>query len=63
MDDAVLVRGLEGFGNLPRDGHGLRYGNRWSGSIGGAYTMLTDFPSGPQRNPNDPGAEDRSTGT
>jgi hypothetical protein len=37
-----------------------RYSNRWSASIGGAYTMLTDFPNGPQRNPNSPGAEDRT---
>jgi hypothetical protein len=35
-----------------------RYGNRWSASIGGAHTWLTDFPNGPQRNPNNPGAED-----
>jgi hypothetical protein len=38
-----------------------RYANRWSASIGGAYTMLYNFPSAPQRNPNNPGAEDRST--
>ncbi|MGE0815408.1 MAG: carboxypeptidase regulatory-like domain-containing protein [Vicinamibacterales bacterium] len=37
-----------------------RYGNRWSGQIGGAFTWLTDFPNGPQRNPNSPGAEDRT---
>ena len=37
-----------------------RYSNRWSASIGGAFTWLTDFPNGPQRNPNNPGAEDRT---
>jgi hypothetical protein len=37
-----------------------RYSNRWSASLGGAYTMMTTFPSAPQRNPNNPGAEDRS---
>jgi hypothetical protein len=38
-----------------------RYANRWSASIGGAYTMLHNFPSAPQRNPNNPGPEDRTT--
>ncbi|HYE85159.1 MAG TPA: hypothetical protein VEA16_02300, partial [Vicinamibacterales bacterium] len=37
-----------------------RYGNKWSGSLGFGYTMLTDFPNGPQRNPNNPGAQDRT---
>jgi hypothetical protein len=37
-----------------------RYSNRWSASLGGAYTMMRNFPSAPQRNPNNPGAEDRS---
>ena len=39
-----------------------RYSNRWSASIGGAYTMLTDFGqnNAPQRNPNTPGAQDRT---
>ncbi|MDP1569384.1 MAG: hypothetical protein Q8L86_05215, partial [Vicinamibacterales bacterium] len=37
-----------------------RYSNRWSASIGGAHTWLTDFPNGPQRTPNNPGAEDRT---
>jgi hypothetical protein len=37
-----------------------RYGNRWSGSLGFGYTMLTDFPNGPQRNPNVPGVDDRT---
>jgi hypothetical protein len=37
-----------------------RYSNRWSASIGGAHTWLTDFPNGPQRNPNNPGVEDRT---
>ncbi|MDP1570917.1 MAG: hypothetical protein Q8L86_13050, partial [Vicinamibacterales bacterium] len=35
-----------------------RYSNRWSASIGGAHTWMTDFPNGPQRTPNDPGVED-----
>ncbi len=40
-----------------------RYANRWSASIGGAYTLLTDFPNNPAfpLNPNQPGAEDRTT--
>jgi hypothetical protein len=38
-----------------------RYGNRWSASLGGAYTWLTDFPNGYPQNPNQPGAEDRTT--
>jgi hypothetical protein len=38
-----------------------RYSNRWSASIGGAYTWLTDFPNGFPDNPNEPGAEDRTT--
>jgi hypothetical protein len=38
-----------------------RYSNKWSASIGGGYTMLVDFPNGPERNPNNPGVEDRST--
>jgi hypothetical protein len=38
-----------------------RYSNKWSASLGGAYTMLRDFPNAPRRNPNNPGAEDRST--
>jgi hypothetical protein len=37
-----------------------RYGNKWSASLGGAYTWLTDFPNGPRRNPNNPGVEDYS---
>jgi hypothetical protein len=37
-----------------------RYGNRWSASIGGAYTWMTDFPNDYPQNPNQPGAEDRS---
>jgi hypothetical protein len=35
-----------------------RYSNRWSASIGGAHTWLTDFPNGVQRSPNNPGVED-----
>ena len=37
-----------------------RYGNRWSASLGGAYTWMTDFPDGYPQNPNQPGAEDRT---
>ena len=38
-----------------------RYSNRWSASIGGAHTWLTDFPEGvAQRSPNNPGVEDRT---
>jgi hypothetical protein len=37
-----------------------RYSNRWSVQAGGAHTWSTDFPNGPQRSPNNPGAEDRS---
>jgi hypothetical protein len=38
-----------------------RYGNRWSGSVGFGYTMMTDFPNGgPKRNPNVPGVDDRT---
>jgi hypothetical protein len=38
-----------------------RYSNRWSASIG-SFTWLTDFNQNgaPQRNPNNPGAEDRT---
>jgi len=36
-----------------------RYGNRWSASLGGAHTWMTDFPSSYPQNPNQPGAEDR----
>jgi hypothetical protein len=38
-----------------------RYSNRWSASIGGAHTWMTDFPEDefPQ-NPNLPGVEDRT---
>jgi hypothetical protein len=37
-----------------------RYGNRWSASLGGAYTWMTDFPNDYPQNPNQPGAEDRT---
>jgi hypothetical protein len=37
-----------------------RYGNRWSGSLGFGHTWMSDFPNGPQRNPNNPGVEDRT---
>ena len=38
-----------------------RYAGRWSASIGGAHTWLTDFPNGFPNTPNEPGVEDRST--
>jgi hypothetical protein len=37
-----------------------RYGSRWSASLGGAYTWMTDFPNSYPQNPNQPGAEDRT---
>jgi hypothetical protein len=54
--------------NLPRYGRyktvevsmNKRHGNRWSASIGGAYTWMTDFPEGFPQNPAEPGAEDRT---
>jgi len=38
-----------------------RYSNRWSASLGGAYTMLSDFPNLFPNNPNEPGLQDRTT--
>jgi hypothetical protein len=38
-----------------------RYNNRWSASIGGGYSWLTDFPNGYPQTPNNPGADDRTT--
>ena len=39
-----------------------RYGDKWSASIGGSYTLLNDFPEGSYPNtPNEPFAEDRTT--
>jgi hypothetical protein len=38
-----------------------RYSHRWSASIGGAHTWLTDFPNGFPENPNQPGVQDRTT--
>lgn len=35
-----------------------RYGSRWSGQIGGAYTWRTFFPAGFPQNPNEPGVQD-----
>ena len=35
-----------------------RYSNKWSASMGGAYTMQTNFPNNYPQNPNQPGAED-----
>jgi hypothetical protein len=40
-----------------------RASNRWSASAGFGYTFMTDFPNGPQRNPNNPGVEDRTMWT
>jgi hypothetical protein len=37
-----------------------RYGNKWSGQMGFGHTWLHDFPNGPQRNPNNPGVENRT---
>jgi hypothetical protein len=37
-----------------------RYSNKWAASIGGAYTMTTDFPNNFPNNPNEPGVQDRS---
>jgi hypothetical protein len=38
-----------------------RYAGRWSASIGGGHTWLTDFPNGYPNSPNEPGVEDRTT--
>jgi hypothetical protein len=38
-----------------------RYGNKWSATLGGAYTWLNNFPNGYPQTPNQPGAEDRTT--
>ena len=38
-----------------------RYGNKWSASMGGAYTLANQFVNGYPQNPNQPGAEDRTT--
>jgi hypothetical protein len=37
-----------------------RYANRWSASIGGAYTMRGNFPNGFPNNPNEPGFQERN---
>ena len=37
-----------------------RYAGRWSASIGGSHTWLTDFPNGYPNNPNQPGVEDQT---
>lgn len=37
-----------------------RYGSRWSASLGGAYTWMTEFPNSYPQNPNQPGVEDRT---
>ena len=54
--------------NLPKYGRyktaevslNKRYGNKWSASLGGAFTWMTDFPNNYPQNPNQPGAEDRT---
>ncbi len=38
-----------------------RYSNRWSASVGGAYTMISDFPNGFPNSPNEPGLQERTT--
>ncbi len=38
-----------------------RYGNKWSATLGGSYTMLHDFPNGFPQNPTQPGVDDRTT--
>jgi hypothetical protein len=39
-----------------------RYSNRWSATLGGAHSWLTDFPTGLYpNNPNMPGVQDRTT--
>jgi hypothetical protein len=38
-----------------------RYGNKWSASMGGGYTMLHNFPNGFPQNPAQPGVDDRTT--
>lgn len=37
-----------------------RYGNKWSASLGGAYTWIKDFPNNYPQNPAQPGVDDRS---
>jgi len=54
--------------NVPRFGRyktaelsmNKRYGSRWSASLGGAYTWMTDFPNTYPQNPAQPGAQDRT---
>src|SRR5690606_18080975 len=38
-----------------------RYSDRWSASLGGAFTWLNDYPEGFPTNPNQPGREKRTT--
>ena len=38
-----------------------RYGNKWSATVGGGYTMSHDFPNGFPQNPAQPGVEDRTS--
>jgi len=37
-----------------------RYSNKWSGSMGYAYTLQSNFPNGYPQNPNQPGVDDRT---
>jgi len=55
--------------NLPQDGHyktyevsmNRRYASKWSASVGGGYTQMSNFPEGYPNNPSAPGLEDRTT--
>ncbi len=38
-----------------------RYGNKWSATVGGGYTMSHDFPNGFPQNPAQPGVDDRTS--
>ena len=38
-----------------------RYGNKWSATVGGGYTMSHDFPNGFPQNPSQPGVDDRTS--
>jgi hypothetical protein len=38
-----------------------RYAGGWSASVGGGYTWMHNFPDNFPRNPNEPGAENRTT--
>jgi hypothetical protein len=55
--------------NTDQDGHyktfevsmNRRYAGKWSASIGGGYTMLSNYPENYPNNPSAPGLEDRTT--